>query len=45
MRDFHTLHRYATTSKPDLDWKSRIKLAIARLPRPLAGRLAAILEK
>jgi glycosyltransferase involved in cell wall biosynthesis len=45
LRDFHALRRYATTSRPSLDWKSRIKLAIARLPRPLAGRLAAILEK
>ena len=45
LHDFHTLRRYAATSKPGLDWKSRIKLAIARLPRPLAGGLAAILEK
>jgi hypothetical protein len=45
MRDFHALRHYAATSKPSLDWKTRIKLAIARLPRPVAGRLAAILEK
>ena len=45
MRDFHTLRRYAATSKPSLDWKSRIKLVIARLPHSVAGHLAAILEK
>ena len=45
LRDFRALRHYATTSKPGLDWKTRIKLAIARLPRPLAGRLATILEK
>jgi glycosyltransferase involved in cell wall biosynthesis len=45
LRDFQALSHYATTAKPDLDWKSRIKLAIARLPRPLAVRLAALLEK
>jgi glycosyltransferase involved in cell wall biosynthesis len=45
MRDFHTLRHYAATSKPDLDWKTRIKLAIARLPPPVASRLAALLEK
>jgi hypothetical protein len=45
MRDFDTLRHYAATSKPSLDWKARIKLAIARLPRPVAGRLAVLLEK